>query len=49
MNFSTKQKQTHRVVAKRDQGWGRVDWEFGVSRCKQTVIYRMDIQQGPTV
>ena len=37
MNLSTKQKQTHRH---REQtygcqwGGGRVDWEFGVSRCK---------------
>ena len=38
MNFSTKQKQMHRVVAKRDQGWGRVDGEFGVSRCKLLYI-----------
>ena len=36
MNLCTKQKQTHRhrVVARRDQLWGRVDWEFGISRYK---------------
>ena len=33
------------------EGGGRegMDWEFGVSRCKQTITYRMDGQQGPTV
>ena len=38
MNLCTKQKQTHRVVARRDQVWGRVDWEFGISRYKLLYI-----------
>ena len=51
MNLSTKQKQTHRhreqtcgcqVEAGRE-GLGVWDWQ------RQTFIYRMDRQQGPTV
>ena len=34
------------VVAKGDGGW--MDWEFGVSRCKLFIIYRID-KQCPTV
>ena len=51
MNISTKQKQAHReqiVVAKGERGWGREG--LGVWDQKmQTVLYRMDKQQGPTV
>ena len=50
MNLSTKQKQTHRHREQscgcqgvgRD-GLGAWDWRM------QTIIYRMDKQQGPTV
>ena len=41
MNFSEKQKQTHRH---RTDMWlprgskGRIDWEFGISRCKLSYI-----------
>ena len=53
MNLSTKQKLTHRH---REQtcgcqgggGEGGMEWEFGISRW-QTIIYRMDKQQGPTI
>ena len=40
ISLSTKQKQTHghRVFGERDQVWGRVDWEFGISRCKLLYI-----------
>ena len=38
MNLSTKQKQTHRhreqTCGCQGGGWGGMDWEFGVSRCK---------------
>ena len=39
MNLPTKQKQTHRhkgqtLVAKGEEGGSRMDWEFGVRRCK---------------
>ena len=37
MNLSTKQKQTHREQTCGCQGgggWGGMDWEFRVSRCK---------------
>ena len=49
MNLSTKQKQTQRVredrlvVAKVEGGRGRMDWEFGVGRCK-CITFRMDKQ-----
>ena len=53
MNMSTKQKQTHRYRKQScgcQGGWG---WERdGVGVCDQqmqTIIYRMDKQQGPTV
>ena len=53
MNLSTKQKQTHRH---REQTCG-CQWEGGWRRDglgvwgwqMQTIIYRMDTQQGPTV
>ena len=53
MNLSMKQKQTHRhrkqnVVAKGERGWGRDglgDWDYQM----QTIMYRKDKQQGPTV
>ena len=36
------------VVAKGKGGGRRMDWEFGISRCKLLLnIYRMDNQQGP--
>ena len=42
MNLSTKQNQTHRhreqTCGCQGGGWGRMDWEFGVSRCK--LLYR---------
>ena len=52
MNLSRKQKQTDREnrleVAKSEEGWGRDG--LGVwDQQMQTVIYRMDKQQGPTV
>ena len=51
MNLSTNQKQTHRhrkQVAKGEGGWGRDG--LGVwDQQMQTIIYRMDKQQGPTV
>ena len=37
MNSSTKQKQTRRyrlVVAKGEGGGSKMDWEFGVGKCK---------------
>ena len=37
MNLSTKQTHRHTehaLVAKGVKGWGEMDWEFGVSRCK---------------
>ena len=53
MNLSVKQNQTHRHRAQTcscqgERGWGRDgrgvwDWQI------QTIIYRMDKQQGPTV
>ena len=45
MNLSTKQKQTHRHSEQTGccQGGGGVNWQM------QTIIYRMDNQQGPTV
>ena len=36
------------LVAKGKGDGGGMDWEFGVSRW-QTIIHRMDKQQGPTV
>ena len=54
MNISTKQKQTHRYRGQTCgcQGGGGVrggkDWEFGGQQM-QTIINRMDTQQGPTV
>ena len=37
MNFSTKQKQTHRhreqTYGCQERWWGK-NWEFGISRCK---------------
>ena len=53
MNKSTKQKQTHRhreqtCGCQGGEGWGREG--LGVwDQQMQTVIYRMDKQQGPTV
>ena len=53
MNISKKGKQIHRqqntlVIAKREERCGRD--RLGVWNCQmQTVIYRMDKQQGPTV
>ena len=43
MNLSMKQKYTHRhtnrlVVAKGETGGGRMNWEFGISRCKLLYI-----------
>ena len=54
MNLSMKQKQTHRHRGQTCgcQGggeWGRMGWEFGISRCKPLYIGWMDKQQGPTV
>ena len=39
MNLFIKQKKTHRYTEQTFgcQGWGWVDWEFGISRCK--VLY----------
>ena len=41
MNFSMKQKQTHRhreqIVVAKGEGGG-MDWEFGVNRCKLLYI-----------
>ena len=39
MNFSTKQKQTHRhreqtCGCQAGEDGGEMDWEFGISRCK---------------
>ena len=31
------------------RGWGDLDWEFWISRCKPLYIYIMGRQQGPTV
>ena len=42
MNLSVKQKQTHRLVGG-GEGLGVGDLQM------QTIIYRMDKQQGPTV
>ena len=30
-------------------GGGGMDWEFGIDQQMQTITYRMDKQQGPTV
>ena len=49
MNFSMKQKETHRC---RDHTYDsqergrRKDWEFGISTC---TLFYIDKQQGPTV
>ena len=53
MNLSTKQKQTPRhrkqtVVAKGEGEWGK-DGVGVWDQQKQTITYRMDKQQGPTV
>ena len=34
MNLSMKQKQTHRQRKQMWWGWGEMDWESGVGRCK---------------
>ena len=51
MNFSIKQTpdiENNLVVAKEEWRWGRVG--FGIwDQQMQTIIYRMDKQQGPTV
>ena len=36
------------MIAKDKRIVGRMNWEFGISRCK-LFIQRMDKQQGPTV
>ena len=43
MNLSTKQKQTHRhrehiCGCQGRGGWGRMNWEFQISRCKLLYI-----------
>ena len=42
MNVLTEQKQTHiekrLVVAKEERCGGKMDWKFGISRCKQLCI-----------
>ena len=52
MNFSTKRTHGHREQTCGCQGGGEggggMDWEFGDQQM-QTIIYRMDRQQGPTV
>jgi len=35
------------VVAKGERSGERLDWKFGVSRCK--LLFRFDEEQGPTV
>ena len=45
MNLSMKQKQTLRqesrlVVAKGLEEGGRMEWEFGITKCKLLYIYR---------
>ena len=50
MNISTKQKQTHRhrkqtCGCQGGGGWGRMDWEFGVSRL-DSIRYGMNKQEG---
>ena len=35
------------VAAKGKAGMGRMDWEFGISRCK--LVYRQLINDSPTV
>ena len=50
MNISTKQKQTHRHRNRLEVG--RVGWGDGEGvwgQQMQTIIYRMDKQQGPPV
>ena len=53
MNLFTKQKQAHRYRKQiygyqRRKGWGRINWEFGISRYKLLYI-KIEKQQGPTV
>ena len=36
------------MVAKGEKGKGRIDWKFGIIRCKLGV-YRIFKQQGPTL
>ena len=53
MNLSVKQKQTHRhreqtCGCKGEGGWGRDEVRVWGEKM-QTIIYRMDKQQGPTV
>ena len=41
MNLSTKQIHRHREQTcgcQGERGWGRMDWEFGISRCKLLYI-----------
>ena len=52
MNLSTKKAQTYRheeqiVVSKGEGSEGGMDCEFGI--IMETIIYKMDKQQGPTV
>ena len=52
MNLFTKQKQTdmeNRLVVAKEEGGGgeRMDWEFGISRCK--LLYIEWINNIPTV
>ena len=53
MNLSTKQNQTHRYREQTrgcqgEEGWGK-DEEGVWDQQRQTIIYRMDKQHGPTV
>ena len=53
MNLSMKQKQIHRhrdetCGCQRGGGWGRDQWEFGVSRCRCKLFYIEWMKKGLT-